>query len=436
MLRCGVLVLALGAIVALSSASSIAYDGYKIFEVVPQTKEQIDFLFDLSKYEDLYDFFALKKIPNHVARVMVNPNEEENFLTALASLDLSPRVINENVGKTIEREFQLTKLKRSLSPFTGKGRLSTERYYSHGEINAYIEDLAERYPARVAVQQVGKSYEGRDIKTITISNGDGRKNKNVIFMDGGFHAREWISPAAVLYVIDQLVENFEENSALLADYDWVILPVVNPDGYEHTQTGTLARMWRKTRKPYTYLGKTCYGADPNRNFDFHWNEEGASNNPCVDTYAGPKAFSENETMIVSDLLHSLKGRGVMYLTIHSYGNYLLYPWGWTADLPETWPDLDEVARAGGDAIYEATGTVYSVGSSTNVLYIAAGASDDYAFYAGFPISITMELPGGGLTGFDPPASKIDQFVTETWIGIRAMAHKVVEKYPTERPEFL
>lgn len=107
-----------------------------------------------------------------------------------------------------------------------------------------------------------------------------------------------------------------------------------------------------------------------------------------------------------------------------------------SDLPDTWEDLDEVARAGYDAIYEATGTVYSVGSSTNVLYIAAGASDDYAFYAGFPISITMELSGGGLTGFDPPASKIDEYVTETWLGIRAMAKKVVEKYPTEKAEFL
>uniref|UniRef100_A0A1L8EGA8 Putative carboxypeptidase b-like protein n=1 Tax=Haematobia irritans TaxID=7368 RepID=A0A1L8EGA8_HAEIR len=434
MLRSSTLVLLLATVVALSNAT--AYDGYKIFEVVPRTQEQADFLFELSKNEEFYDFFALKKMPNHVARVMVVPNEEENFLNALASMDLSHRVINENVGRTIEQEFQVNKLLRNLSPSDGKGRLSTDRYYSHGEINAYIDDLASRYPSRVFVKKVGRSYEGRDIKTITITNGDGRSGKNIIFMDGGFHAREWISPAAVLYTIDQLVENFAENADLLLDYDWMILPVVNPDGYEHTQTSTLARIWRKTRQPYKYLGQTCYGADPNRNFDFHWNEEGASSNPCSDTFAGPTAFSEPETMVVRDLMHSLKGRGVMYLTIHSYGNYLLYPWGWTSDLPDTWEDLDEVARAGGDAIYEATGTVYSVGSSTNVLYIAAGASDDYAFYAGFPISITMELPGGGVTGFDPPASSINGFVTETWIGIRAMAKKVVQKYPTVRVSFL
>lgn len=280
--------------------------------------------------EAFYDFFALKRVPNHPTRVMVNPNEVENFLNALTQHQVSYILISDDVGRSLEEEFQLNKLRRNFLPYTGQGRLSTERYYTHSEINAYIDDLAQRYPSRVFVKKVGNSYEGRDMKTITITNGNGRAQKNVIFIDGGFHAREWISPAAVLYVIEQLVENYEQNSDLLLDYDYVILPVANPDGYEHSQLSTTTRLWRKTRQPYESNGKICYGADPNRNFDFHWNEEGASSNPCDDTFAGPKGFSEPETIVVRDLLHSLKDRGTMYLTIHSYGNYLLYPWGWTA----------------------------------------------------------------------------------------------------------
>ncbi|XP_023302831.2 carboxypeptidase B-like [Lucilia cuprina] len=434
MSRVGAIILALAAVLALTSAEG--FNGYKVFEVLPKTQEQTDFLYELSKMDAFYDFFTLRRIPNHMARVMVNPNEEENFLNALAEHNISFRIVIDDAGRTMEHEFQMNKMRRSLTPFSGKGRLSTERYYSHGEINNYIEDLEKRFPSRVFLKTVGKSYEGRTIKTITITNGDGRANKNVIFIDGGFHAREWISPAAVLYVIEQLVENFEENAELLLDYDFIILPVVNPDGYEYTQTSSSARFWRKTRQPYQTESKICYGADPNRNFDFHWNEEGASSNPCSDTYAGPYGFSEPETIIVRDLIHSLKHRGGMYLTVHSYGNYLLYPWGYTADLPETWPDLDEVAKTGYDAIFNATGTKYTYGSSTNVLYVAAGASDDYAFQAGFKIAMTMELPGGGSMGFNPPASSIDRMVKETWVGIRAMAKKVAEKYPTERIEFL
>ncbi|XP_064539892.1 carboxypeptidase B1-like [Drosophila montana] len=402
------------------------YEGYRIYELTPTTAAQGELLHRLSLQG--YDFLSLPRLLGKSSRVIVSPEQLDSFEALLSEEQLSHRLLNDNLGATIAAEFAQRQLQRRLAPISGKGRLSTERYYSHEEITNYINDLAARYPSRVLVKTVGWSYEKRELKTITITNGDGRANKKVIFMDGGFHAREWISPAAVLYVIEQLVEQFEENADLLQDYDWIILPVVNADGYEHTQTGTYARIFRKTRQPYQYLGQTCYGADPNRNFDFHWNEEGASSNPCSDTFAGPTAFSEPETIVVRDLMHSLANRGIMYLTIHSYGNYLLYPWGWTSDLPATWQDLDDVARAGGDAIEKATGTVYEVGSTTNVLYIAAGVSHDYAFYAGFNISITMELSGGGVTGFDPPASKIDEFVTETWIGIRAMAEKVIEKY--------
>lgn len=40
-------------------------------------------------------------------------------------------------------------------------------------------------------------------------------------------------------------------------------------------------MWRKTRKPHP-IAKICKGADPNRNFDFHHAESGASTLPCAE----------------------------------------------------------------------------------------------------------------------------------------------------------
>ncbi|KAH8302214.1 hypothetical protein KR044_004075 [Drosophila immigrans] len=334
-------------------------------------------------------------------------------------------ISNDDVGLDLRNAFE-TNRKLSLT-FPYEGQVGTDRYYKFEEINLYIEELAERYPSRVEVKTVGKSYEGRSLKTIRITNGDGRLNKQVIFVDGGIHAREWIAHASVLYAISELANNHQTHAELLQDYDWIILPVVNPDGYEFTHLSPDNRFWRKTRQP---ISDRCIGTDGNRNFDFHWNETETILDPCSITYPGPKAFSEPETMtiVVRDLMHSLADRGIMYLTLHSFGNYLLYPWGWTGDLPDTVDQLHAVASAGGDAIEAATGTVHEVGSSTNVLYIAAGASDDYTFYAGFNISITMELSGGGTTGFDPPAISIEEFVVETWIGVRAMAEKVIELF--------
>jgi len=412
------------------------YDGHKLYDVNPISRDQAAVLAELlSQPHEDYDFLSTSKIPGQSSRIIISARVETTFLALLQRYNITYALLHSDINAALQQDFEQQRFLRSLKPVVGKGRLSTDRYYTYDEILHYVDDLGRRFPSRVFVKTVGKSYENRPLKTVKVTNGDGRPNKNIIFMDGGFHAREWISHAAVLYVLEQLVENFEANSNLLKDYDWVILPVVNPDGYEYSQLSG-NRLWRKTRKPYESQGRTCWGADPNRNFDFHWNEEGASSNPCADTFAGPTPFSEPETQVVRDIMLTLRGSGKMYLTIHSYGNYLLYPWGWTSELPETWQDLDEVARAGGDAILNATGTKYTVGSSTNVLYIAAGASDDYAFHVGFPISITMELPRGGIFGFNPPPTDIDRLVKETWIGIRAMGEKMIEKYPTEYKDFL
>lgn len=91
--------------------------------------------------------------------------------------------------------------------------------------------------------------------------------------------------------------------------------------------------------------------------------------------------------------------------------------------------MDDVAMAGANAIKEATGTHYIVGSSTNVLYAAAGGSDDYAHGKhNINVALTMELPAGGSFGFNPSPNNILTIVKESWIGIKAMALKIAEKY--------
>lgn len=57
----------------------------------------------------------------------------------------------------------------------------------------------------------------------------------MIISDAGIHAREWIAPAQALYVITKLVEDVTE-SDVVENVDWVIVPLLNPDGYEFTHT--------------------------------------------------------------------------------------------------------------------------------------------------------------------------------------------------------
>lgn len=51
-----------------------------------------------------------------------------------------------------------------------------------------------------------------------ISNG--HPANEAIWIDGGIHAREWISPAVTTYIINHLVENWEELPSYLKNIDW------------------------------------------------------------------------------------------------------------------------------------------------------------------------------------------------------------------------
>lgn len=99
------------------------------------------------------------------------------------------------------------------------------------------------------------------------------------------------------------------------------------------------------------------------------------------------------------------------------------------ELPENYFAMMDVADAGAMAIVLTTGGIYTYGNTYKVMYPTSGDSADYAVgTVGVPISICIEMPAGGFLGFDPPVRQIEQIVLETWIGIRAMAEVVVEKY--------
>jgi hypothetical protein len=61
--------------------------------------------------------------------------------------------------------------------------------------------------------------------------------------------------------------------------------------------------WLQQQPSSKEVEPPCFGVDPNRNWDFQWNEGTSSSSyECSDFYAGPKAFSEPETKALSKLL--------------------------------------------------------------------------------------------------------------------------------------
>ncbi|CAB0044859.1 unnamed protein product [Trichogramma brassicae] len=290
------------------------------------------------------------------------------------------------------------------------------------EIMGYLDYLKEKYPHLVEIESIGKSFEGRDLMVAKISTGVDKNGepKPSIWIDAGMHAREWISTAVATYILNQLVEKHDNYTRLLDVTDWIIMPVANPDGYE--QAPGLFHMLSHYTK---WLFGSCEGVDANRNFNIHWGEEkvgGASSDPCHDTYAGPRAFSEPETRAISEFLMENRKNIRTYLTLHSYSQMLLVPWGFTRTRPADFNELMNIANKAKQAIHKVHKTEYRVGPAAELLYPTTGSSDDWAkAVAGIKHAYTMELRDRGAYGFLLPASQIMPTARETWAGVRVIA---------------
>jgi len=225
-----------------------------------------------------------------------------------------------------------------------------------------------------------------------------------------------------------LVTGYKTNLTQYVDSaTWYFVVVLNPDGYSHTHTTD--RMWRKNRRPSRYEG--CEGVDLNRNFDYSFGGMGTSADGCDDTYRGTAAFSEPESQAVRDFVNSHKDIKA-FLTIHAYSQMWFYPFGdarkhYSADYQK----VKKVAEAGAKALQSKYGTRYDVGTAADLLYEAAGGSDDWAKgKANIDYVYCLELrPAGNApgNGFILHPSKIVETGEETWDGIKVVADAVLGK---------
>ncbi|GLH14706.1 Zinc carboxypeptidase A 1 [Gryllus bimaculatus] len=427
--------LALLALVAGACAARKTYAGYRLLQTQPLDDERGLALAALS---DQLDFWSPPR-RGEGATIFVSPEDLPSVEAMLKKLDVGYEVAVADMQRVLAAS------EPNPAPRAGGRAISFTRFNNVTEIHAYLEDLAAQYPDLVTLLSAGSSQEGRDLKLVKISNSNGRSGKRAIFIDAGIHAREWIAPPVALYTISQLVENYEANRELVDALDWYVLPVLNPDGYDrlpsikYTDSAIDStvnkiishsmlidfclelqeRFWRKTRS--NNGNPACLGVDANRNFEDNWMLVGSSSNLCSETYAGPSPASEPETQALQSFLRNIGSQLDLYLTFHSYGQYILHPWGYTVTPAEDAEQLTALARIAADAIESVRGTRYTVGGSAEVIYLTSGSSEDWAKSgAGVKYSYTVELPRGG-SGFDPPASAILPVVTETFEGVRAFA---------------
>jgi len=366
-----------------ASAEMVDLTGYRIVMVDVQTEADLAFVEEVSE-SILEDYIGVRPM-----RVVIAPERMRD----LEASGLRFEVLHENIQELIDAER------------VPAGRGTWDAYMTLQQQIDFINQVAAEHPDIAEVFSIGQSWENRDIWVLHLT-GAGAGPKPALFYHATIHAREWITAPVVLYFLEYLIDNYGVDpcvTALVDRSDIYLSPCVNPDGYAYTWSSY--RLWRKNRRNN---GGGVYGVDLNRNWSLGWGGYGSSGSTSSETYRGPSAFSEPETQALRDFILGHPNI-TTYMDYHSYGQYLMWAWGYQCVGGPMEPDRTKFQMVGGTmaAMMEAVHDVYyEPGPICETIYQCSGVSVDYVYGEADRFAFTIELRDTGSYGFELPPSQI------------------------------
>jgi carboxypeptidase T len=270
-------------------------------------------------------------------------------------------------------------------------------YHSYTEMTAEVAAVAAAHPDIVSRFSIGKSYQGRDIWAVKISDNVGiDEAEPEVMFDGTTHSDEHMGTEMTLHILHWLVDGYGTvpriTNIVNSREIWIVF-TVNPDGAEYDISGGKFHFWRKNRQPTP--GTTSIGTDLNRNFGYHWGGGGrTSSNPAAITYRGTGPFSTPEDRAMRDFLASrvVNGRQQIRaaITFHESGRLVMWPYGYTmSDVPADMTTQDHSALAIIGKHMAATNGYRPEQASD--LYVSSGTTRDYQYGVYRIFAYTFEM---------------------------------------------
>ncbi|KAE9547302.1 hypothetical protein FO519_009486 [Halicephalobus sp. NKZ332] len=405
------------AVITVASGLTIPkkYFGHQVLKLHLKDEKDVQIFKEINEILHLDVWRSPKKLPGTLD-VRVSISQKEALLNVLGKHSINHVMMIDDLQLKLDVE-KAELAKRTIFKAGDHPNLITiDQYHNLAEISAYLDSVASTYNGTVTVGSLGKSYQGNDLKYVKI--GKPGPSKKAAFINGCVHAREWLSCATMVYIIDQLTTNATQYSDLLTNLDIYVLPVLNPDGYVYSWNSD--RMWRKTR---TGPRQGCYGVDANRNWNFKWGVAGSSRNPCDETYDGPNPNSEVEIQAITGFLGANNATIVSYFDIHTYSEDFMYPYGYAEVYPTDLSKIKKIAADATNAINGVNGEGFQYGSITDIVYPASGSSIDYTKgLLNIDYSYAMELRpnGDSFNGFVLPPDQIIAGASECWAGVQVV----------------
>jgi hypothetical protein len=119
--------------------------------------------------------------------------------------------------------------------------IAFDTYHEYDAMTAHLHALAEAYPTLCTLTSIAKTFRGRDVWFLAITNPETgpAEEKPGFYIDAQIHAEEHATSATALYACAYLLNNYgtdEEVTRLVDNQVFYIIPRINPDGAEYALT--------------------------------------------------------------------------------------------------------------------------------------------------------------------------------------------------------
>jgi murein tripeptide amidase MpaA len=132
-----------------------------------------------------------------------------------------------------------------------------DRFYRYDELTEILQGWAEERPELYRLESIGRSYEGRDIWLVTLTNFETGPDleKPAFLIEANIHAIEVTGATAALHLIDRLLSGYGEDERVTRALDtraFYVLPRLSPDGAE-LALADRPRFVRSSTRPWPLL---------------------------------------------------------------------------------------------------------------------------------------------------------------------------------------
>lgn len=257
--------------------------------------------------------------------------------------------------------------------------------YCYSELCADLNSLAEEFPGRLTVSEIGRSVNGRSVFAAVVGEPEAKYD---VIIQASIHGRENLSSVLAMAQLERLLR-----LGVPEDVRFHFVPMVNPDGVETSRTRSLTGAQRGIYERDASLGLTdltesayaarwkanAAGVDLNRNFAAGWDGLDGREEPSCELYPGERPEDQPESRALAGYTRDVQPDATV--SLHTSGSVIYAEYGAAA--------ANSASMSLAESVSALTG--YSISDTES---LDAGGYKDWVQSTIGAASITIELGFG------------------------------------------